>query len=160
MAALCVSNSVSYATIPQLSEEENIIEEYEGFSSAAYIDSNGKKAIGYGHTIRAYEHYSQVTAATSAVILINDIKDIESFLKQIVTVPISQGQLSALTSLVYNWGKHHFLQSQGLEYLNQALYDQASIEFFSKEHGVVNINGKFSSGLYKRRQAELELWND
>jgi hypothetical protein len=43
---------------------------------------------------------------------------------------------------------------------SQGHIDEAANEFFSREHGVVNINGNFSEGLYRRRQAELELWND
>lgn len=158
IAACSVVSANIYAAIQSL--EANIIEEYEGFSSTAYVDGEGRKAIGYGHDIRDHENYHHLTVAESKVILRSDIEEVQDFLNQVVTVPISRGQFSALTSLVYNWGKHHFLQSKGLKDLNHGLYEQASIEFFSKERGVVNINGQFSKGLFRRRQAELELWND
>lgn len=144
----------------QLIEEEKFIEKYEGFSSAAYTDSNGQRVIGYGHAVSSDEHYNQITKKLSETILIKDIKDLEIFIKDTVNVPLSRGQIEALISLIYNWGEHNFLKSKGLEYLNQGNYRESAIEFFSKEKGVVNINGKFSKGLYKRRQAELELWND
>jgi lysozyme len=144
----------------QLIEEEKFIEKYEGFSSAAYTDSNGQRVIGYGHAVSSDEHYNQITKRTSETILIKDIKALEIFIKNTVNVPLSWGQTEALISLIYNWGERNFLKSKGLKYLNQGNYRESAIEFFSKEKGVVNINGKFSKGLYKRRQAELELWND
>ena len=80
--------------------------------------------------------------------------------RKLLLATLSTGQTDALVSLIYNWGEHNFLRSKGFEYLNQGKYDLAAEEFFSKDRGVVNINGKFSEGLYRRRQAELELWND
>ena len=144
----------------QLIEEEKFIEKYEGFSSAAYTDSNGQRVIGYGHAVSSDEHYNQITKKLSETILIKDIKALEIFIKNTVSVPLSRRQTEALISLIYNWGEHNFLKSKGLKYLNQGNYRESAIEFFSKEKSVVNINGKFSKGLYKRRQAELELWND
>jgi GH24 family phage-related lysozyme (muramidase) len=61
--------------------------------------------------------------------------------------------------LVYNWGCFKFGKSNGLTLLNQRKFDMAADEFFSKEKGVVNIKGIFCNGLYRRRQAELKLWN-
>jgi len=65
-----------------------------------------------------------------------------------------------MASLVFNWGYGNFGHSKGLIRLNNKRYVLAAIEFFSKEKGIVNIAGVFSKGLYRRRQAELELWND
>lgn len=158
---LVLYTTVTFAKdIDYLTEEEKFVEKYEGFSSAAYTDSNGKKVIGYGHAISCDEHYNQITKKISETILVKDIKDLEVFIKNTVSVPLSRGQTEALISLIYNWGKHNFLKSKGLVLLNQGNYSKAVREFFSKEKGVVNINSKFSKGLYKRRQAELELWND
>ena len=144
----------------QLLKEKQFIEKYEGFSSKVYQDSNGQSVIGYGHKVANLEAYQNITKQKSINILEKDIKGIEVLITAWVNVPLSQGQTEALISLIYNWGEHNFLKSKGLEYLNQGNYDAAAHEFFSKKKGVVNIKGKFSKGLYRRRQAELELWNE
>jgi GH24 family phage-related lysozyme (muramidase) len=46
-----------------------------------------------------------------------------------------------------------------LRFLNKGRYRLAASEFFSRERGVVNVGGKFFGGLYRRRKAELALWN-
>ena len=147
-----------------LLEEEKFIERYEGFSRKAYRDSDGKYTIGYGHKVGgaavAADHSLTITNQEAVHILEEDITSITALIKRWVHVPLSTGQTDALVSLIYNWGEHNFLRSRGFEYLNQGKYDFAAEEFFSKDRGVVNINGKFSEGLYRRRQAELELWND
>lgn len=157
---LSVENIYAYESIGQLLEEERFIKEYEGFSSKVYQDSNGQSVIGYGHKIEDSSANQTTTKQKSTNILEEDIRDIEALITAWVHVPLSQRQTEALVSLIYNWGEHNFLKSKGLEYLNQGNYDAAAHEFFSKERGVVNIAGKFSKGLYRRRQAELELWND
>lgn len=146
--------------INRVFEERCFVQEYEGFSSNTYEDTNGKKVIGYGHTLKKQSRDLEINQKQASALLVKDIIGIESFIKQHVAAPLSQGQTEALVSLIYNWGRTNFLRSKGFFFLNASNYDQAAIEFFSKEHGVVYVNGKFSEGLYARRQAELGLWND
>jgi len=138
----------------------SLIKEFEGFSPVPYICPAGKTTIGYGHVINSSSPILKITEEAASVLLQNDLVKFECYLKSFVKVYLSQGEFDALCSLIYNWGTGNFGNSQGLKYLNEGNYDEAAIEFFSKEKGVVNINGKFSEGLYKRRQAELELWNE
>ena len=137
------------------------IKKYEGFQAKPYLCPAGKLTIGYGHAISPRERFnSPITEKDADRIIGNDLKVTEVTIAKGVTVPLTQGQYDALVSLVYNWGGGNFLRSLGLKCLNNSDYTNAAEEFFSKERGVVTIQGRFSQGLYNRRQTELEMWND
>jgi lysozyme len=102
---------------------------------------------------------SPITQIDAERILAADLRATETTIAKAVQAPLTQGQFDALASLVYNWGGGNFLKSQGLRCLNNLDYVEAAREFFSREEGVVNVAGKFSQGLFNRRQAELGLWN-
>lgn len=135
------------------------IKKYEGFQGNSYLCPGGKLTIGYGHVISSHEQFNTtITEKDADRILGNDLKVTETTVAKGVTAPLTQGQYDALVSLVYNWGGGNFLRSLGLKYLNQKDYLKAAEEFFSLERGVVTIKGKFSHGLYNRRQEELVMW--
>lgn len=136
----------------------DLIKEFEGFSEVPYKCPAGKDTIGYGHVILNPSPLTKITKETALVLLKKDLVKVESYLNNIIRIRLRQGQFDALVSLVYNWGFKKFRYSEGLKALNQANYTKAAEEFFSKEKGVVNIKGKFSNGLYRRRQEELKLW--
>ena len=141
----------------------DLIKQFEGFKDYVYICPAGKPTIGYGHVID-----SKLVALTKAAprmtrekaeqLLKGDVKEAEDAINSSVKVNISQGQFDALVSLIYNWGGYNFKISNGLRKLNAGDYNGASDEFFSKEKGIVSVKGEFSVGLYRRRKAELELW--
>lgn len=141
----------------------DLIKQFEGFKDYVYICPAGKPTIGYGHVID-----SKLVALTKAAprmtrekaeqLLKGDVKEAENAINSSVKVNISQGQFDALVSLIYNWGTYNFKISNGLRKLNARDYSGAADEFFGKIRGVVTANGQFSNGLYRRRQAELELW--
>lgn len=141
----------------------DLIKQFEGFKDYVYICPAGKPTIGYGHVID-----SKLVALTKAAprmtrekaeqLLKGDVKEAENAINSSVRVTLKQGQFDALVSLIYNWGAFNFKTSNGLRKLNAGDYKGAAEEFFSKERGVVRIEKEFSLGLYRRRQAELELW--
>lgn len=134
-----------------------LIKEFEGFRSKPYICPAGKKTIGYGHTMAAAK-LDNISKEYATKLLQHDLITFGNYINQRVKVTLKQGQYDALCSLVYNWGCTNFGRSMGLKILNKGKYDLAAIEFFSKGRGVVNVRGKFFEGLYRRRQAELKLW--
>jgi lysozyme len=137
------------------------IKKYEGFQAKPYLCPAGKLTIGYGHVISSRERFnSPITEKDADRIIGNDLKFTETTIAKGVTVPLTQGQYDALVSLVYNWGGGSFLRSFGLVCLNKGDYTKAAEEFFSSSRGVVAIKGKFSQGLYNRRQSELEMWKN
>ena len=141
----------------------DLIKQFEGFKDHVYICPAGKQTIGYGHVIDrkliALTKVSpRMTREKAEQLLKGDVKEVEDAINSSVKVNISQGQFDALVSLIYNWGVYNFKISNGLRKLNARDYSGAAVEFFSKERGVVSVKGQFSNGLYRRRQAELELW--
>lgn len=141
----------------------DLIKQFEGFKDYVYMCPAGKPTIGYGHVID-----SKLVALTKAAprmtrekaeqLLKKDVKEAENAINSSVMVSLKQSQFDALVSLIYNWGAYNFKISKGLRKLNAGDYNGASDEFFGKIRGVVTVNGQFSNGLYRRRQAELELW--
>ena len=137
----------------------DLIKEFEGFSSTPYKCPAGHNTIGYGHTILSSNKIYNVTEEEATNLLCYDLLVLSSYINQKVKVTLKQCEHDALCSLIYNWGCLRFGRSKGLQLLNQRKPLSATKEFFSKEKGVVEIKGKFSNGLFRRRQAELSLWN-
>lgn len=137
-----------------------LIKKYEGFSDTWYFCEGKKTTIGYGHVKKSSDKFvAPISMTLAEKLLKSDIEKAENSLNNVVSIQLSQGQFDALVSLVFNWGIDNFKKSKGLSLLNQGYFSEAANEFFSKEKGVVNINGKFSKGLYNRRQAELNLYS-
>lgn len=137
----------------------DLIKKFEGFSSTPYKCPAGHNTIGYGHTILSSKKIYSVTEEEATNLLCYDLLVLSSYINQKVKVPLKQCRYDALCSLIYNWGCLRFGRSKGLQLLNQNNSIAAAEEFFSKEKGIVEIKGKFSNVLFKRRQAELALWN-
>ena len=141
----------------------DIIKQFEGFKDYVYMCPAGKPTIGYGHVIdqkliALTKAAPRMTREKAEQLLKNDVREAENAINSSVKVNISQNKFDALVSLIYNWGAYNFKTSKGLQKLNAGDYKGAANEFFSKERGVVSVKGEFSNGLYRRRQAELELW--
>ena len=137
----------------------DLIKEFEGLSLQPYKCPAGKLTVGYGHVLKPTDTPQEITKEIAETLLNHDIIKFEAYLKSVVDIKLTQGMYDALVSLIFNWGCGQFGRSKGLQMLNKRKLTNAAIEFFSKEKGVVNVNGKFSNGLYRRRQAELRLWN-
>ena len=141
----------------------DLIKQFEGFKDYVYMCPAGKQTIGYGHVIDSKlialtKAAPRMTREKAEELLKNDVKEAENAINSSVKATLKQGQFDALVSLIYNWGAYNFKTSNGLRKLNAGDYKGAAIEFFSKERGVVRIKKEFSRGLYRRRQAELALW--
>lgn len=141
----------------------DLIKQFEGFKDYVYICPAGKPTIGYGHVIDSKlvaltKVAPRMTREKAEQLLKNDVKEAEDAINSSVRVTLKQSQFDALVSLIYNWGMYNFKASNGLRKLNSGDYIGAAVEFFSKDKGVTKVNGQFSNGLYRRRQAELELW--
>lgn len=136
-----------------------LIKKWEGLKLSPYLCPANKLTIGYGHSASKSEDFQGITKEKAESLLQTDLIRVDAYLKSVLKSP-TQGQFDALCSLVFNWGCGNFGKSKGLKDFKKGDIQQASLEFFSKEKGVVNIGGKFSKGLYNRRQDELSLWND
>jgi lysozyme len=121
--------------------------------------------IGWGHTNGVYEGMS-ITVQQAEEFLAADIAEAAATVLRAVTVPLSQGELDALTDFVFNIGpgklgvKDGFVtlkrggQSTLLRLIN-AGQKQAAAEQFKFW---VMANGKPLAGLITRRAAEKQLF--
>lgn len=132
-----------------------LIKSFEGFESKPYYCSAGKLTIGYGHVILPKESFTSLTKEEAEILLAKDLEKFESFVKNMVTVELTQHQFDALVSFCFNLGPVNLKKSTLLKKINKKDFEGASKEF-SKW---VFASGKKLAGLVRRREAEASLFN-
>lgn len=137
---------------------KKFIQEHEGLKLTKYICSSGDPTIGYGHKIKRGESFDKITKKQAQEILDADIAQVEGQLTKL-GLYLTQGKFDALVSVIFNYGINNFIKTKAYQFIKAGQYSLASHELFSKENGIVYVDGKFSNGLYARRQKELtEFW--
>ncbi len=141
----------------QLSAEGlELIKQFEGFRSHAYLDVAGFQTIGYGHRIVPPENFPEgVSERQAEALLASDVARAERAVASMVEVPLTQGQFDALVDFCFNLGAGRLARSTLLRALNAGRSDAAAEQLLRWDlaGGVVNV------GLKARREAELRLWN-
>lgn len=129
---------------------------FEGFSASAYPDpGTGDEpwTIGYGHT-KGVKPGDVITRQKADLLLIEDLKDAERAVNELVTVDLTQDQFDALVSFTFNVGRGALAKSQLLKKLNAGNHDAVPAELKKW----VNAGGKRMPGLVTRRTAEAGMW--
>ncbi len=135
--------------------------EFEGCSLEAYPDGtiNGKpnRSIGYGHS---WATEGDVISDDQAdQLLREDIAEFAGYVREYVTVPITQNMFDALFSFTYNAGPGR-LQDLTTAYLNCNDHQWAMSYMRSinkrKPHGTDKL--VINDGLVRRREKETELF--
>ena len=150
------------SSAPRVSKSTlNLVKQYEGFRSAAYIDTNGLPVVGYGQSKiygKRVTMGQSISPAKAEAALEKELYQIQLLVLSHVKVPLTPNQLGALTSLVYNTGSRLLVRSTLIQKLNSGDYTGAAREFprWNKAH----IRGKLVplAGLTKRRLAEQKLF--
>ncbi len=140
----------------------DLIKEFEGFSSEAYLDKVAKPpvwTIGFGTTAAADVGIKplegmKVTKDAAEVYL---RRAVEKFAMQVepgLSIVPNENQFGAFVSLAYNIGPGAFLKSTALRKWNAGDLPgvEAGILMFNK------AGGKVVPGLKRRREAEVELF--
>lgn len=133
-----------------------LIKDYEGFSSTAYLCPAGVWTIGYGFTsgVKQGDTMTQAEAENRLKAIVNDVGgQIVRLLDEHDIAP-TQGELDALTSFAYNTGLTA-LQGSTLFKRYLAGDKQGAANEFDKW---VYSNGRKLKGLQRRRAAEKELF--
>ena len=131
----------------------DIVKEAEGLRLSAYLCPAGIPTIGYGHT-KGVKLGDTCTKEQAEKWLENDFFMAKKDVKAVVRVPLSENQLDALASFVFNLGVRKLIQSTLLKKLNAGDYSGASAEFDKWVFaGKVKLNG-----LIKRRAKERKLF--
>lgn len=138
----------------------NTIQQFEGLKLKAYKDSVGIWTIGFGNifnldTGNPIKEGDEITQETADRWLKIEVDQLQTKLKKVITVPLTDNQLTAITSLAYNIGFGAFKRSTLLRLLNAG----ASKEEVAKQFLRWNkAGGKEVKGLTNRRQAEFNLF--
>lgn len=142
----------------------DVAKEFEGCKLEAYDDLGGVPTIGYGHTGLDVHIGLIWTQAQADAQLAADLQIHCEQMQRAVKVLLTQGQTDALTDFVYNVGIGTFERSTLLATLNAGRYKAIPDLLCHRDeddnwHGFVFAAGKVQSGLVRRRQAEIALWN-
>lgn len=132
---------------------KDIIKKWEGLRLKAYLCPAGVPTIGYGHTYNV-KMGQTISVSQAELFLDHDYQDAEEQVLSLVKVPLTENQLGALTSFVFNLGSGNLSRSTLLRKLNQGDYTSAAEEF----NKWVFAGGKKLNGLVKRRAEERELF--
>ena len=131
----------------------NLIKHFEGCELNAYKFPAGVWTRGYGH-IKGVSEGMSITQEQAEQMLLDELKEYENYINELVTVNLSQNQFDALVSWVYNLGPANLSASTMLKVLNSGEYEDvpAQMKRWNK------AGGKVLEGLIRRREAEACLF--
>lgn len=131
-----------------------ILKSFEGLELRAYKCPAGIWTIGYGSTGPHVKEGMVITEPEAEELLRKDLERFEAGVADLVSVPLSDNQFSALVVFSFNVGLGNLQSSTLLRKLNFADYLGAANEFTRW----TKAGGKVLSGLVARRQKEKELF--
>lgn len=131
-----------------------LVKEFEGCRLESYLCPAGIPTCGTGHTGPEVHLGMTCTQEQAEAWLADDLDKACKRVMALVHVPLSQGQIDALTSFVFNLGSGRLMASTLLAKLNDGDYEGAGGEFRKWVYG----GGKILPGLVKRRAAEAALF--
>jgi len=132
-----------------------LTELFEGCRLTAYQDQVGVWTIGYGHTGSDVTPGLTITQAQAQALLARDVSRAVACVNNSVLVRLTQEEFDALVDFVFNVGAGAFRGSSLLRYLNAGDLAGAAAQFVLWSHA----GGAVNSGLMRRRQAEVALFN-
>jgi len=145
----------------QLSNKgHDLLKYFEGCELEAYQDSVGVWTIGYGHTKGVHEGMV-ITQEQAEQMLLDELKEYEGYVEDMVEVELTQEQFDALVVWVYNLGPTNFKNSTLLKRINEGNFED--VPYQMKRWN--KAGGKVLLGLERRREAEAKMfqglaWND
>ena len=135
-----------------------LIKEFEGFSSVAYLCSAKKATIGYGNTFwedgTPVKIGDQISKERAETLLKHVVDNFSVAVEVDIKIEVTQNQFDAMVSLAYNIGLGAFKNSTLLRQLNRGNFVDASQEFLRWNKS----NGKPLLGLTRRREREKLLF--
>lgn len=136
---------------------KDVIKKWEGLRLKAYLCPAGVPTIGYGHTYNV-KMGQTISVVQAELFLDHDYQDAEEQVLSLVTVPLTENQLGALTSFVFNLGSGNLRISTLLRKLNLGDYSGAAEQFGAWNKARVNGAMIALDGLTKRRADEKNLF--
>lgn len=135
----------------------DIIKQFEGLKLTSYLCPAGIPTIGWGHTF-GVKLGRTISVAEAEVLLDHDYQAAQDQVERLVKIPLTENQLGALTSFVFNLGMSALATSTLLRKLNAGDIQGAGNEFDKWVYAkVAGVSTKLN-GLIARRAAEKELF--
>jgi lysozyme len=120
-----------------------------------YDAGDGKQTVGWGHVVVGGDILTYpISEEVANTLLLEDLIWAGTAVET-VTVSLSDNQFSALVCLCYNIGAGNFKASTLLRVLNNGFYNRVPEQMIRWNH----VGGVVSTGLTRRRAAEIALWN-
>jgi len=139
------------------------IVEQEGFLLEAQDIGDGKITSGIGLTDTGRNLGDKVSPREAVKELKERMDRVElpalEKLKPVIPFKLTKNQETVLLSLMFNIGVQALRTSDAMKHLKANRIEDFKREAFSKAEGWVKSAGKFSQGLFNRRQRELQLWD-
>jgi len=136
---------------------KDLIKKYEGLQLTSYLCPAGVPTIGWGHTYGVKLNRT-ISVEEAEVLLDHDYQEAEDDVLEVVTAPLTENQLGALTSFVFNLGQGALKASTLRKKLNNGDYTGAADEFNRWVYSKVNGVSTKLNGLVKRRAEEKQLF--
>ena len=137
----------------------DLIKDFEGFSSSAYLCAAKIPTIGWGNTfyadgtkVKLGDQISKTDALKLLEVIAN--RDFADKIFPYIKVKVTQNQFDAMVSLAYNIGVGNFSKSTLLKKVNAGDFVGASNEFLRWN----KAGGKVLLGLTRRREREKQLF--
>jgi lysozyme len=131
------------------------IKVFEGLRLTPYIDAVGVRTVGYGH---ARWTGGDITLDQAEALLVDDLRPCLGCIAARVRVPLTQPQIDALASFLFNVGLGGLIGSRVETELNAGSYGMAGDAMLEWCHGVVNGVRVVLPALLARRQAERAMF--
>ena len=141
----------------------DFIKRKEGLRLKAYYCDAGVLTIGYGHTTNVHRGM-EITENVADQLFRDDMLDVIDVLNKNIEFSvrdkITQGQIDALCSFIFNFGETKFHNSTLLKKINAGNIDAAAHELlrWNKARDPETGQLKVLAGLDKRRQEEFEMY--
>ena len=129
------------------------IKKFEGLELDSYQCSANVWTLGYGHTQGVAEGDS-CSEEEAEIILVNDLKEFETYVNALVDVELDQNQFDALVAWTFNLGPTNLRTSTLLKKLNAGEYNDVPSEIKRWNRA----GGQVLDGLIRRREAEALLF--
>ena len=135
------------------SEGISLIKAFEGCKLKAYQCSANVWTIGYGHT-RGITEGNTCTQQEADEMLVDDVKEFEGYVNDIVNIELTQSQFDALVAWTFNLGPTNLTNST----LLKRLHDGDLADVPNQMRRWDKAGGKVLAGLTRRREAEALLF--
>jgi lysozyme len=134
-----------------------LIMSFEGYREFAAQLPDGGWTLGYGHTKTA-RFGAQVTRADAKMLLLYDLTEINLAMGELIFTPLSQNQIDALSSFIFNVGQHAFQTSTVLRRVNEGALLEAACAIDLWRRAEIQGDQIIVDALVRRRAAEKALF--